>query len=122
MDSEYRRAVEERVGRPFDKVKEQLEDLFDREWDEVVIVLETAATKRGQSHAEVIAGLLEKSERKPTPQQRVKRSLIRWIGKPWRERENPWDRFKDRVPPPPPRVKREADDLDEWTPLRPDED
>ena len=31
-------------------------------------------------------------------------SLIRWIGKPWRERENPWDRFKDRVPPAPPRT------------------
>lgn len=122
MDDSYRRAVEERVGRPFDKVQEQLEDLFDREWDDVLVVLETAATKRGQSHAEVIAGLLEKAERKPTPQQRVKRSVIRWIGKPWRERENPWDRFKGRVPPPPPRTDQPPSDLDEWTPLRPDED
>ena len=122
MDDAYRRTIEERVGRPFDKVQEQLCDLFDRDWDEVLVVLETAATKRGQSHAEVIAGLLERSERKPSAQQRVKRSVIRWIGKPWRERENPWDRFKGRVPPPPPRTKPEPGDLDEWTPLRPDDD
>ncbi len=122
-DDAYRRAIEERVGRPFEKVQEQLEELFGREWDEVLVVLETAATKRGQSHAEVIAGLLERSERKPSAQQRVKRSVIRWIGKPWRERENPWDRFKGRVPPAPPRTdQRGPEDLDEWTPLRPDED
>ena len=88
----------------------------------IVVVIETSAMKSGRSHAEVVADLLERSERKPSAQTRVTRSLVRWIGKPWRERENPWDRFKGRVPPPPPRVKREADDLDEWTPLKPDED
>jgi hypothetical protein len=123
VDSEYRHAVERRVGRPFEKVQEQLTELFDQEWDDVLIVIETAATKRGQTHPEVIAGLLERAEQKPSTQTRVKRGLIRWIGKPWRERENPWDRFKGRVPPAPPRTDRtDPDDLDEWTPLRPDEE
>jgi hypothetical protein len=122
VDDTYRRAVEERVGRPFDKVQEQLCELFGRDWDDVLVVLETAATKRDQSHADVIAGLLERAEQKPSVQTRVKRSVIRWIGKPWRERENPWDRFKGRVPPPPPRTDTPASDLDEWTPLKPDEE
>jgi hypothetical protein len=121
VDDAYRSEIERRVGRPFDRVREQLEDLFDEEWDDVLIVIETSATKTNRSHADVIAQLIERAERKPSAQQRVKRSVIRWIGKPWRERENPWDKFKDRVPPPPPRVKQDADDLDEWTPLRPDE-
>ncbi len=118
----YEDEIASRIGRPFERVQAQLEELFDRDWDEVVVVIETSAMKSGRTHAEVIADLIERSERKPAPQQRIKRSLIRWIGKPWRERENPWDRFKDRVPPPPPRTDRRADDLDEWTPLRPDED
>jgi hypothetical protein len=123
VDDSYRRAVAARVGRPFEKIQEQLIDLFGQDWDEILIVLETAATKRGQSHADVIAGLLERADRKPSTQTRVKRGVIRWIGKPWRERENPWDRFKGRVPPPPPKVDRSGpEDLDEWTPLRPDED
>ncbi|MEX2393430.1 MAG: hypothetical protein WD826_03010 [Actinomycetota bacterium] len=105
-----------------DAVKAKLEELFDQEWDEVLVIIETSATKTGQTHDEVIAGLLDRAERKAKPQERVKRSLIRWIGKPWRERENPWDRFKDRVPPPPPRTESKQDDLDEWTPLKPDED
>ena len=121
-DDGYRRAVEQRVGRPFEQVQSQLTELFGRDWDDVLVVIETAATKRGQSHAEVIEGLLERTASKPSAPTRVKRGLIRWIGKPWRERENPWDRFKDRVPPPPPRTDALADDLDEWTPLRPDED
>lgn len=123
MDDAYRRSVEERVGRPFETVQQQLTELFGRDWDEVLVVLETAATKRDQSHADVIAGLLERADQKPSAQTRVKRGLIRWIGKPWRERENPWDRFKGRVPPTPPRTDRQGpEDLDEWTPLRPDED
>ena len=122
-DDGYRRAIEAAVGRPFEKVQEQLTELFGQEWDDVLVVLETAATKRGQTHAEVIAGLLEKFQRKPSPQERVKRRVIRWIGKPWRERENPWERFKGKVPPAPPRTDRTGpDDLDEWTPLRSDED
>jgi hypothetical protein len=123
VDDTYRRAVEEGVGRPFDNVQQQLIDLFGQEWDEILVVLETAATKRGQTHAEVIAGLLERSERKPSAQTRVKRGIVRWIGKPWRERDNPWDRFKGKVPPAPPRIEKAGpDDLDEWTPLRPDDE
>ena len=116
--------VERLLGRPFPHVQAQLEELFDREWDEVTIVIETASTKSGRSRVEVIADLIERSERKPAPQTRVKRSVIRWIGKPWREREDPWERFKDKVPPPPPppRTDAKACDLDEWTPLRPDEE
>ena len=100
----------------------KLEELFDAEWDDVLTIIETSATKTGRTHDEVIADLLARGERKPPPRARIKRSVIRWIGKPWRERENPWDRFKDRVPPPPPRIDQVADDLDEWTPLKPDEE
>jgi hypothetical protein len=114
--------VERLLGRPFAEVQAKLEELFDRDWDEVTIVIETSATKSGRSRAEVIADLIERSERKPSPQTRVKRSVIRWIGKPWRERENPWERFKDKVPPVPPRTDAPASDLDEWTPLKPDEE
>ena len=121
-DEESSAEVERRLGRPFAEVQSQLEELFDRDWDEIAIVVETSSMKSGRTRADVIVDLVERSERKPSPQSRVKRSLIRWIGKPWRERENPWDRFKDRVPPPPPRTDKEASDLDEWTPLQPDED
>lgn len=114
--------VERRLGRPFSEVQAQLEEMFDREWDEITVVIETSATKSNRSRVDVIVDLIERSERKPSAQTRVKRSLIRWIGKPWRERENPWDRFKDKVPPPPPRIDAKPDDLDEWTPLRPDEE
>ena len=103
-------------------VRAKLTELFDQDWDDVLAIIETSATKTGRTHEEVIADLLRRTERKPAPQQRIKRSLIRWVGKPWRERENPWDRFKGRVPPPPPKIDREAADLDEWTPLKPDED
>jgi hypothetical protein len=119
---EFEAEVERRLKRPFERVRTQLEEMFDEEWDEVAIVIETAAVKSNRTHAEVIVDLIERSERKPAAQTRFKRSVIRWIGKPWRERENPWDRFKDRVPPPPPRVDKESVDLDEWTPLKPDED
>lgn len=113
--------VSQRLRRPFERVRAQLEELFDEDWDEVAVVIETAAVKTKRTHAEVIVDLIERSERKPDVQARVKRSVIRWIGKPWRERANPWDRFKDRVPPPPPKVDKESGDLDEWTPLKPDE-
>ena len=122
MASSYEDELAARLGRPFERIQAQLEELFDREWDEIVVVIETSAMKSGRSHAEVVADLIERSERKPSAQTRVKRSLVRWIGKPWRERENPWDRFKHRVPPPPPRTDQPASDLDEWTPLKPDAD
>ncbi len=106
-----------------DATKAKLEELFDSEWDDVLVIIETSATKTGRTHDEVIADLLDRSERKPPVQSRVRRGVIRWIGKPWRQRENPWDRFKGKVPPPPPRISKAGpDDLDEWTPLQPDED
>ena len=114
--------VERRLGRPFSEVQLKLEELFDQEWDEISIVVETSAAKSERSRADVIVDLVERSERKPSAQTRVKRSVIRWIGKPWRERSNPWDRFKGRVPPVPPKTDTKAADLEEWTPLRPDED
>jgi hypothetical protein len=103
-------------------VRAKLEALFDRDWDDVAVIIETAAAKSDRTHDEVISDLLSRAERKPGAQTRVKRSVIRWIGKPWRERENPWDRFKDRLPQAPPRTDQSADDLEEWTPLRPDDD
>jgi hypothetical protein len=119
---DFRSEVERKLGRTFSDVQAQLEEMFDREWDEIAVVIETRAMKTDLSHADVIVELVERFDRKPAPQQRVKRSLIRWIGKPWRERENPWDRFKDKVPPVPPRTDAKPGDLDEWTPLKPEED
>ncbi len=103
-------------------VRSKLEALFDQDWDDVVVIIETAAVKSDRTHDAVIDELLARAEQKPTMQTRVKRSVVRWIGKPWRERENPWDRFKDRLPSVPPRTDAPASDLDEWTPLRPDDD
>lgn len=122
-DSRQSEEIERRLGRSFERVRAQLVEHFGREWDEVLVVIETSAMKTGRTHAEVIVELVRRFERKPAPQQRLKRSLVRWIGKPWRERENPWDRFKHRVPPPPPPTDLDAgDDLDVWTPLKPEED
>lgn len=121
-DEATQREIEERLGRPFSTVKAQLIDLFGRDWDEIEVVVETAASKGGRSPSDVIVDLVARSEAKPSPQQRLKRSVIRWIGKPWRDRTNPWDRFKDRLPPIPPRIGDKADDLDEWTPLRPEQE
>ena len=114
--------IETRLGRSFESVQEQLTEHFGRDWDEVIVVIETAAMKSDRTHADVIVELVERFERKPDTQTRIKRSVVRWIGKPWRERENPWDRFKDRLPDAPPRTDQQASDLDEWTPLKPDED
>lgn len=122
MPEDVRSQVEQRLGRPFDRVRDQLIELFDMEWDDVEVVIETSATKSDRSRADVIVDLIERAERKPAVQTRFRRAVIRWIGKPWRERENPWDRFKHRVPPPPPRTDTRAEDLEEWTPLKPDED
>jgi hypothetical protein len=104
------------------EVRAKLEALFDRDWDDVVVIIETAAEKSDRTHDQVVDDLLARADRKPAPSERLKRSVVRWIGKPWRERENPWDRFKDRLPEPPTRTDATSDDLDEWTPLRPDEE
>jgi hypothetical protein len=121
-DAQTRAEVERRLGRPFEDVKGQLLELFGREWDEIEIVIETSASKRERSAADVIVELVGRAEVKASVQSRIRRKIVRWIGKPWRDRENPWDRFKDRLPPAPPRTSAGADDLEEWTPLRPDED
>lgn len=117
-----REEVEARLGRPFESVQDQLTEHFGRDWDDVIVVVETAAMKSDRSQADVIVELVERFERRPDTQTRIKRSVVRWIGKPWRERENPWDRFKDRLPSAPPPTKQDTSDLEEWTPLRPDED
>lgn len=122
MASDATRAeVEQRLGQSFDEIQDQLIELFDQEWDEIEVVIATASEKREQSYADVIVDLVGKAQERPAVPSRIQRSLIRWIGKPWRERENPWDRFKGRVPPPPLRTDTKAEDLDEWTPLKPDE-
>ena len=120
-ETETRAEVERRLGRPWPEVEDQLTDLFEMEWEEVSIVIETSADKGDRSRADVIVELVERTEHKPAVHARVRRSMIRWIGKPWRERENPWDRFKHRLPDAPPPTDTEADDLDEWTPYRPEE-
>ena len=117
-----REDLERRLGRPFEEIKTELERLFDQEWEEIEVVVETAAAKRGITRADVIVDLVGRAESKPGVGPRIRRKLVRWIGKPWRERENPWDRFKQRIPPAPPRTDTKAEDLEEWTPLRPDEE
>jgi hypothetical protein len=120
--AEYEAEVEERLNRPFERVRTQLEEMFDEDWDEVAVVIATSAEKSHRTYADVIVDLVERSEQKASAQARVKRSVVRWIGKPWRERENPWDRFKGRVPPPPPSTDTTSPDLEEWTPLKPDDE
>lgn len=118
-----RQEVEGRLGRPFDEVRDELTELFGREWDEVEVVIATSAHKTERSEADVIVELVAKIEERPPVAGRVRRAVIRWIGKPWRERENPWDRYKHRVPEPPSTdLDEDADDLDQWTPFRPEAD
>jgi hypothetical protein len=117
-----REEVERRLGRPFERVQGQLEELFGTEWDEIEVVIETSAAKTGRSRVEVIADLLARAEARPAAPTRVRRALIRWIGKPWRERTNPRDRFKDRLPGPPPAITGSRRDLEEWAPLVPEDE
>lgn len=117
-----RSEVERRLGTPFDQVQDRLIELFDMDWEEVEVVIETSVSKGDRSRADVIVDLVGRTERKPAVQARVRRAVIRWIGKPWRERSNPWDRFKDRVPPLPPKTDTADDDLEEWTPTKPEEE
>lgn len=121
-DPATRAEVTQRLGRPFEEVQDQLIELFDQDWDEIEVVIETSASKRGRTRADVIVDLVGKASERPAAPSRIRKTLIRWIGKPWRERPNPWDRFKDRLPPAPPPTAQGADDLGEWTPLRPDDD
>lgn len=117
-----RAEVERRLDRPFADVQSQLTELLDLSWEEVEVVVETSADAKERSHADVIVDLVDRSERKPKVHEVVRRAAIRFIGRRWHQRENPWDRHKHRVPPTPPRTDAEPEDLDEWTPYRPDED
>jgi hypothetical protein len=119
-EPQIRDEVERRLDRSFEAVQEQLTELLDLEWEEVEVVVNTHAHRQEISEADVIVSLIGKAERPPTVHARIRRSMIRWIGKPWRERENPWDRYKHRIPDPP-KATEEADDLEEWTPYRPEE-
>ncbi len=120
-ERELRTEVERRLERRFEDVQEQLTELFDLEWDEVETVILTSAERSDRSEADVIVDLVDRAEATPPVQQRVRRAVIRWIGKPWRERENPWDRYKHKIPEPPSTDPDRSEDLDEWTPYRPEE-
>ncbi len=113
--------VEDRLGRGFESVREQLQELFGAPWDDVETIVATSAGRGGRTEADVIVDLVRRSDRKPAALSQVRRSVIQWIGKPWREREDPWSRMKDRVPPPKSIRPPEPDDLEEWKPLRPEE-
>lgn len=111
-----RQEVERRLDRPFARVQEQLEELFGREWEDIEVSIATSAMKKDRPEADIICELItEKVEVRTPVATSVRRAVVRWIGKPWRERENPWDKYKDRVPP----TKAPAE---EWKPFRPDED
>ena len=112
-----RAEVSRRLDRPFEQVQRQLEELFDQEWSEVRVVVSTAADRGDRSEADVICDLVRRSEHKPSVHERVRREVIRWIGKPWRERTDPWDKHKHRVPGRPPPTDLDRDDLEEWTPM-----
>ncbi|HVE91816.1 MAG TPA: hypothetical protein VNE62_05910 [Actinomycetota bacterium] len=113
--------VEQRLGRSFEAVQRRLEDLFGSPWEDVETIIETAAGRGGRSRADVIVDLVGRTERRTPVLTQVRRSVIQWVGKPWREREDPWSRLKDRVPPPRSIRPPEPDDLEEWKPLRPEE-
>lgn len=121
MDAEERAVqeeVERRLGRPFSRVQDQLVDLFRRDWEDIEVSIATSAEKKGRSEADVICDLVAKAEERPQPSQRVRRAVISWIGKPWRERPNPWDRYKHRIPPRPPPTDTPGE---EWRPTKPEE-
>lgn len=113
-DQELRAEVERRLSRPFQRVQEQLEELFGREWDEVEVFVATSAAKKSRSEADVIVDLVAKADDKPAVSTQMRRAVIRWIGKPWRERANPWDRHKDRIPRKPPPTDASGE---EWRPF-----
>ena len=123
-DAVLRAEVERRLRRPFATVQDQLCELFGRDWDDVETFVATSATKKERSEADVICDLVAKAEEKTPATTVVRRAVVRFIGKPWRERENPWDKYKGRVPtgagvpadPPP-----TAGEGLPWVPPRPDE-
>lgn len=120
-DVELQQEVSRRLGRPWPEIRKALEKLFGRSWEESEIFISTSASKKDRSEADVICELIEKAEAKPPVKDVVRRRMVRWIGKPWRERQDPWDRFRDRVPSVDEvrRKRKRRDDLDEWTPYQP---
>jgi hypothetical protein len=113
-DPEFRLAVEKRLDRPFSRVQEQLCAMFGRDWDDVESFISTSALKRSRDAVDVIEGLVAKAEDKPPVQQVVRRAVVKWIGKPWRERENPWDKYKGQVPGRPPPTSGEGEAWEPW--------
>lgn len=121
-----RAEVERRLDRPFARVQAQLEELFGKPWDEVEIHIATASDKKDRSEADVIEDLVGRAETKPPVAQQFRRKVIRWIGKPWRERDNPWDKYRDRVPPSDPaaglrRPPPTSGEGEAWRPIRPED-
>jgi hypothetical protein len=121
-EAEFRAEVEARTDRPFARVQEQLGDMFELEWEQIEIAIATSASKGDRSEADVVVDLIGKADARDARPvtEKARRAVIRWIGKPWRERENPWGRYEGRV--------RELRDTpptsgegEPWEPLRPDE-
>ena len=120
-DVALQREVSERLGRPWPEVREVLERTFGRPWAECEIFISTSADKKGRTEADVIVDLVAKATERTPMRNVVRRKVVRWVGKPWRERQDPWDRFKDRVPSVEDmqRRRRRPGDLEEWSPYRP---
>lgn len=121
MDEQrLRDEVERRLDRSFARVQQELVELLDLEWEDIEVVVNTSADRHDRSEADVIVELIARAEQPPPVHSRIRKSVIRWIGKPWRERENPWERHKHRIPEPP-STEEQPKDLEEWTPYRPEE-
>lgn len=111
--------VSRRLKRPWPQIQGVLEDLFGQEWEECEIFITTSAQKSKRSEVDVICGLVAKAETKTPLGKIVRRKVVQWIGKPWRERSDPWDRFKSRVPSVEEVQKRRKDvDTEMWQPPR----
>lgn len=117
----YADEASRRLDRPFERIQEDLEELLDLPWEEVEVVIETSADKGDRSRADVVVDLVGRATVKPTFSARMRRSVVRWIGKPWRERTNPWEKHKHRLPDRPPPTEPTQGDLDEWSPLKEEE-
>jgi hypothetical protein len=127
---EFRAEVEARTDRSFERVQEQLGDMFELEWEQIEVAIATSASKGDRSEADVVVDLIAKADaREAQPvTEKARRAVIRWIGKPWRERDDPWGKYAGRVrelrdepgrtlgEPPPTTGEGEP-----WEPLRPDE-
>lgn len=114
-DLELQQEVSAKLKRPWLEIQAVLEDLFGREWEECAVFITTSAEKSSRTEAEVISDLVARAEHKTPLGKIVRRKVVNWIGKPWRERSDPWDRFKSRVPSVEQVQKRRTDaDTEMW--------